>query len=265
MSNAEHVRILFDEVEFARFQRSGTGTVDATGAQLRDVNLSRRHLQGVDFSGADLRGSSSLLTRLSQVIFDDARLEGALIADADLFACSLVSADLSGASLTGATLINGDASRANFRNASLGWAALRGVRLDGANFADAYSHRTVWASLDLRRVVNLDAISHGGPSSIGLDTVEASAGQIPESFLRGCGVADAFLAYVQSIRQGMTTSLPTPALSATPVVTRNSVSGCTWTCRWRAYDAGSPLKICRSEIHSARRLTAQSEHTTSCC
>ena len=40
---------------------------------------------------------------------------------------------------------------------------------------------------------------HQGPSSIGIDTVYASQGRIPEVFLRGAGVPDEFITYMRSL------------------------------------------------------------------
>jgi hypothetical protein len=199
VADSEHVRILLDDVEYERFQHSESGRLDAVGADLRTQNLSGRRLQDVDLTGADLRGTNFFMSRLSGVTFRDAKLDGALLSEADVFDCDLVSADLSNVSLTGTTILKGDASMARFQNASLAWAAFRGIKLEGANFTDAYAYRTVWAALDLQAVRGLDRMSHGGPSTVGLDTVQASAGRIPKSFLQGCGVPDKLIEYVQRL------------------------------------------------------------------
>ena len=59
---------------------------------------------------------------------------------------------------------------------------------------------TVLADVDLRSVCGLEAVHHEGPSTIGIDAIYASGGRIPESFLRGCGVPEEFIAYIGSIR-----------------------------------------------------------------
>lgn len=40
---------------------------------------------------------------------------------------------------------------------------------------------------------------HLGPSTIGIDTIYKSHGEIPEVFLRGCGVPDEFITYMRSL------------------------------------------------------------------
>jgi hypothetical protein len=43
------------------------------------------------------------------------------------------------------------------------------------------------------------SLEHRGPSSVGLDTVLVSGGDIPEVFLRGCGLPDPVIAYIVSL------------------------------------------------------------------
>ncbi|WP_226992369.1 toll/interleukin-1 receptor domain-containing protein [Desulfatibacillum aliphaticivorans] len=45
----------------------------------------------------------------------------------------------------------------------------------------------------------METCSHFGPSSIGIDTIYKSGGNIPEVFLRGCGVPDNFIEYMRSL------------------------------------------------------------------
>ena len=40
---------------------------------------------------------------------------------------------------------------------------------------------------------------HSGPSTVGIDTIYASGGKIPESFLRGCGVPENFIQFMGSL------------------------------------------------------------------
>ena len=45
----------------------------------------------------------------------------------------------------------------------------------------------------------MEDIDHGALSTIGLDTLVRSGGDIPESFLRGAGVPDAIITYARSL------------------------------------------------------------------
>jgi hypothetical protein len=55
------------------------------------------------------------------------------------------------------------------------------------------------ASVDLSGVEGLSAVRHIGPSRISISTIYLSKGQIPEVFLRGCGVPESFITYNKSL------------------------------------------------------------------
>jgi hypothetical protein len=70
--------------------------------------------------------------------------------------------------------------------------------LAGANFEDAQIIRTSFSNVDLSVALNLDKVRHGGPSTIGIDTLYKSRGKIPVEFLRGCGIPDDFITFIPS-------------------------------------------------------------------
>lgn len=45
----------------------------------------------------------------------------------------------------------------------------------------------------------LETVRHGGPSTIGIDTLYKSRGQIHESFLRNAGVPDRFIEHMRAL------------------------------------------------------------------
>ena len=73
--------------------------------------------------------------------------------------------------------------------------------MSAANLSGAICADTSWGDTDLRGVKNLDRIRHRRPSSIGFDTAIVSGGELPDIFLKGCGLPDAVLAYVRSLAQ----------------------------------------------------------------
>src|SRR4051794_26445292 len=52
---------------------------------------------------------------------------------------------------------------------------------------------TIFSDLDISNVKGLKSIRHNGPSSISTDTLIRSQGKIPEPFLRGCDLPDAWI------------------------------------------------------------------------
>ena len=74
-----------------------------------------------------------------------------------------------------------------------------GVSLHGADLENAILGFTILADLDLGTVKSLDNVRHIYPSTIGIDTLYKSKGNIPEVFLRGCGVPDQMIEYAKSL------------------------------------------------------------------
>ena len=122
----------------------------------------------------DLREADLSLTNLS-----GAHLREADLSLTNLSGAHLHEADLSEANLFGADLHEADLSLANLSYAYLGW--------------------TTFADIDLSTVRGLDTVNHLGPSTIGIDTIYKSRGNIPAVFLRGCGVPDTFIEYMASL------------------------------------------------------------------
>jgi TIR domain len=58
---------------------------------------------------------------------------------------------------------------------------------------------TSFGNIDLSVVKYLETVRHIGPSTIGIDTIYLSQGNIPEAFLKGAGVDDTFITYIHSL------------------------------------------------------------------
>jgi hypothetical protein len=58
---------------------------------------------------------------------------------------------------------------------------------------------TVFADLDFRSATGLEAVRHESPSTIGIDTIHRSNGEIPEVFLRGCGLPEPFIVQIKAL------------------------------------------------------------------
>lgn len=76
-----------------------------------------------------------------------------------------------------------DLRNADLRNAILSSADLSNAILSSANLSSAKIGRTVFVDVDLSEVKGLETIEHQAPSSIGIDTIYKSKGNIPYKFL----------------------------------------------------------------------------------
>jgi hypothetical protein len=106
---------------------------------------------------------------------------------------------LNGANLNQADLFGADLSETDLSGAILLQARLTRTRLTGAIIENALCLLTEFSDIDLSNVKGLNNVRHDGPCTIGVDTLLKSKGQIPERFLRGCGVTEDFIKYIPSL------------------------------------------------------------------
>ena len=88
---------------------------------------------------------------------------------------------------------------ANLSGALLEFAVLNATTLQNADFTEVMLFGTTLGDIDLSQVQNLETVIHNGPSVIGIDCIYQSRGNIPEIFLRGCGVPEDFITYMRSL------------------------------------------------------------------
>jgi hypothetical protein len=156
---------------------------------LARANLYRADLGDVDLHGVDLTNAD----------LSEANLCGANLFGADLFGANLCGANLSKADLQGADFSWASLKAADLRATNLRAADLSRADLSRADLHGAIVRQTSFNDLDLSAVKGLGAVEHKGSSYVSIDTIYRSHGQIPESFLRGCGVPDTFIAYLGSL------------------------------------------------------------------
>ena len=163
--------------------------VELRGANLYDANLSMANLWKADLRAAVLNSATLVKTGLRETDLRDGRLNNAV----------LIEADLRGADLSGAELREANLRKANLSAADLCGADLWGVSLSEADVDQATVSGTLFADIDLSNVAGLETVKHIGPSPITVGTINKSNGNIPDAFLRGCGVPDDLIGYIKSI------------------------------------------------------------------
>lgn len=194
MANEEHLAILKQGVETWNKWRGENPDVrpDLSHTDLRDPDLV--DLSGVDLSHANLRGAVLDFADLRHANLCHAVLHGA-----DLREVVLGHANLHGAVLDDADLRKADLRKADLYGADLRIADLSHANLHGADLCEVNLDHTILGDVDLSAIEGLGTVTHRGPSTIGVDSIYRSKGQIPESFLRGCGVPDTFIEFARSL------------------------------------------------------------------
>lgn len=188
----------------ADFRSVNLGRANLSGACLEGAHLGRSGLWEANLSraflhGADLRASYAERADLGAAVLSATNLERANLSEARLHGAFLIEAILNGAYLVGADLVGADLRRANLLETNLGRANLSAAVLGGANLTKAVIWSTTFGDNDLSKVKGLETVHHSGPSTIGIDTIYKSKGNIPEVFLCGCGVPEDFIVYMKSL------------------------------------------------------------------
>jgi uncharacterized protein YjbI with pentapeptide repeats len=188
MANQEHLDLLTRGVAEWNAWRAANRKVvpDLREADLREADLGGAELWRADLQRANLR---------------EADLGGADLGGAELWRADLSYADLRLAHLTLADLHQANLTKTDLRGVQLQWAHLtladlQRAHLEGADLNEAKVGGTIFGDTDLSGVKGLETVRHDGPSTIGIDTLYRSGGNIPEVFLRGCGVPDSFIDYI---------------------------------------------------------------------
>jgi uncharacterized protein YjbI with pentapeptide repeats len=158
------------------------------GAPLEYSDFSLADLSHASFSGALLDRSAFTRANATDANFVGAQLVGADFVRADLSGADLRKADLTGAWLELANLRNADLRGATLKKAILGGANFSEAKLDDTNFSDAICSSTIFANVDLSRALGLDQVEHRAVSTLGLDTLQRSRGNISSIFLDACGI-----------------------------------------------------------------------------
>lgn len=206
----------FQQAELRRATLSGTDlreaiirSADLREAQLIGANLSRMNLSNMRFSDANLKSANLDGADLNYAKLQHANLDGATLNDSNLEHASLFRANFLGAKLRNANLAEAELRATDLTAADLTESDLRksefigttfhSTNLAGANFAEAKLNSAVFANVDLSQAIGLEKVIHEGPSTLGIDTIFRSSGNIPDVFLRGCGVPDIFIEYAHSL------------------------------------------------------------------
>lgn len=203
----------------AHLYNANFGKANLIKTNLSKANLSGATLWDANLSGADLRGAQLICAILTNATLTGANLTEACLNSADLTRANLIGGDFTRASFSGANLdevqlagadltmafldqaklYRSDLSGANLCGAKLSRATLIEANLSKADMHGVIIWHTIFVNVDLSNVKGLDTVHHVGPSTVGIDTLCISKGNIPEVFLKGCGVPDTFIEYAHSL------------------------------------------------------------------
>ena len=181
MAAKAHLEILAQGVEVWNRWRTYS---DGKLPDLRDANLTSAYLERADLSFTDLSGADLTNTNLVAANFLHAKLHRTNLTDAKPVYARFIRTNLDEADFTRSSILD-----AIFKNSSLA----------RTTFTRAQVGSTTFAAVDLSQTRGLDTLHHWGPSTVGTDTLYCSKGQIPQAFLKGCGLPDQIIQLAHSL------------------------------------------------------------------
>jgi hypothetical protein len=186
------------DIREANLSGANLGRANLSGANLREANLSGANLERANLSGANLGRANINRADLREAELDGANLSAALLNWADLRRAKLDGANLSRANVSVVDLGGASLCRANLFGAHLGGSSLTEADLSGSDLTGGILGLTSFGDTDLNGAVGLDSCKHEGPSYLDYFTL-AKSWPLPLSFLRGCGLPDAYIEYLPSL------------------------------------------------------------------
>jgi TIR domain/Pentapeptide repeats (8 copies) len=179
--------------------RADLHEADLQCADLHEADLQSANLNGANLDGADLHGANLQHAHLLRASLADANLTSANLNDAELPLANLRDANLSGVTLFHADLRSAGLIRTNFTNAFLYDTNLSQALIAGSIFKKTKFEETILARTYFKHAIGLDDCVHFAPSIIDFQTLVRSK-DLPVPFLRGCGLPDALIDYLPSLR-----------------------------------------------------------------
>jgi hypothetical protein len=204
MADRNHLKLLRQGVEVWNVwkEKHSKIDVDLSGANLNHAVLNKANLVDSILRGAELNHAKLHDTTLTGADCQEAQFEYADLVRAYLREANFKGANLANATLMSVDLQDADFMRANLMEATLFGAHFRSTVLYEADFRRAKFGWSIFTDTDLRSAIGLDSVSHLAPSYIDIHTIYKSAGNIPEVFLRGCGVPEDFITHMPSLVAG---------------------------------------------------------------
>lgn len=191
------------ELRGANLQAASLNNADLTCADLSKTNLSNTDLRRANLSSADLQRANLKQADMSFATLDSVVFVNANLCETILNYARLDGAVLDNANLTSAKLLETRFDYCYLRNSNLNQANLLGTsflscNLKNTNFSKAKMGNTIFSNIDLSSAI-FKNIEHHSPSSIGIDTLFKSQGNIPHQLLRDAGVPEIMIEYADSL------------------------------------------------------------------
>lgn len=182
MANQEHLEIL----------KQGVAAWNEWKIQA-DIQKIKPDLTKADLSGANLKEVNFRFTRLCSANLSGANLERALFFTSNLNGANFSHANLKGSQIVSSDLYWTNLSNANLSESAIFVSALVETLVDETDFSNSWFKQSIFSNVDLSTAKGLETTTHLGASTMGIDTIYKSKGNIALTFLQKCGVPNDFI------------------------------------------------------------------------
>lgn len=204
MSNPEHLAILKQGVEVWNLWREENASLrpDLSDADLTEFDLDVAIYAHPKADPTDYPPDENGIRYSADPYGVD--LKGAVLRNAKLRGLNLTLSEFDGADLSGAELGGANIRMASFRGAILRKANLHDTFFSdcdftATDFTDAWMYDATFKDIDVSVANGLQGVDHHGPSTIAIDSLVKSKGNIPIEFLRGAGIPEPFILHLKAL------------------------------------------------------------------
>ncbi len=172
------------------------------------INLNQAKFNGVYIDNSEFKNNDFKQADLSDAILHSTTFMDSIFSYSGFYKTKMYSVDMSNCLFQEVDLEESYLEYSNFDRAKLIEVNFRGsvmhhVSFINSDFIKSIFGNTIMGSVDLSKALNLDGIRHRAPSSIGIDTIISAKGNLPEGFLKGCGLNDLAIEMVTYTKPGL--------------------------------------------------------------
>ncbi|HMQ80217.1 MAG TPA: TIR domain-containing protein [Ignavibacteria bacterium] len=188
--------------------------IDLRNETFKKSDFSKMQLDNIDFTDSLILDSDFTSSKLTNVSFKDSYIENcnfsnALIKNSNFKLSHLVSSKFIFSNINNCifdeTFINEtifdntELLESDLSNSLISFTIFNSTDLAKSNFLKSQFSYNIFADIDLSQVTGLETVIHAAPSTIGIDTLLNSEGNIDVKFLSGAGIPENIISNFKSI------------------------------------------------------------------
>jgi uncharacterized protein YjbI with pentapeptide repeats len=201
-------------LEAVSLYRTRLDHANLSNANMKNASIERVNMRFCDMSGTNLSEAFIVDTILDECImnktnapqlhFGGINARKTSIFDSSFYGCFWLDADFRNSTicntdLTDINFLQSNLTDADLTDSDIKYSTFTNTIIKGTIFNRTHIGWTNFCNMDLSNAKNFSKAIYDGPSSIGIDTITNSHGNIPKTFLRGAGLSPEAIDIVHSL------------------------------------------------------------------